>query len=64
MFVGLARLKSDAVPDSGIACGLPAALLVTISDPLRFPLVVGLKTRLKVQLPPIATEPEQLFVCE
>src|SRR5436190_8921252 len=44
-------------------CGLPAPLLVTEIDDVRAPVVLGLKTTPKKQLPPAGTvTPEQLLL--
>ena len=40
------------VPLSVTVCGLPAALSVIVSVPVRAPLPTGLKAMLKLQLPP------------
>ncbi len=43
-------------------CGLPAALSVIDSVPVRVPVAVGVKVTLMVQLAPAATEAPQVFV--
>src|ERR671933_132471 len=50
------------VPLSGIRCGLPAALSVTVSDPVRTPEVVGVKVTLMTQLLPGLSKAGQLLV--
>ena len=47
-----ARLKSEPVPDKATDCGLPAALSLTIRDPVRLPLAVGKNAILIVQREP------------
>jgi len=42
--------------------GLPPALSLIVSEPLRGPLAKGLKVTLKVQLAPAASEAPQLLV--
>jgi len=53
--VAAAREKSVAFPARATARGLPEALSVIVSEPVRFPLTVGAKVTLKVQLMPGAT---------
>src|SRR5258708_11262558 len=60
----LAMLKSDPVPVSPTTCGLPCALSMTVNDPLRLPLTVGVNVIAIVQLDPGASEPAQLPVCQ
>ena len=48
---------------SGTACGLPAALSVTLTFADRAPVAVGRKVTLMVQVPEGATLGKQLFVC-
>ncbi len=50
------------VPLSVTAAGAGLLLLLSVSEPLRFPMVVGVKTRLMVQLAPAATEVPQLLL--
>lgn len=50
-----AREKSVAFPARATARGLPGALSVIVTEPIRFPLTVGAKVTLKVQLVPGAT---------
>ena len=50
------------VPDRATVCGLPLALSVTVSVPVREPPVVGVKVTLIVQLALAATVPPQLLV--
>src|SRR5258708_10052931 len=54
---------SVPVPLRETVCGLPGALSVTDSVPLRFPICVGLKVTLTVQLAPAANELPQVWVC-
>ena len=51
------------IPLSVTFCGLPVALSVTDSVPVRFPICVGLKVTLTVQLAPAASELPQVWVC-
>ena len=46
------------------ACGLPAALSLTLSDAVRVPLAVGLKVTLMLQVVPAANELPQVWVCQ
>jgi len=48
------------VPVSETTCGLPLALSLTVSEPVRVPVVVGLNLMLIVQLPPTAREEPQV----
>lgn len=57
-----AREKSVPVPESVTVCGLPVALVVKVSAPLRAPVAAGLKVTLIVQLEPPAKVAPQLFV--
>ena len=50
------------VPVRLMRCGLPDALSVIVTVPVRVPVVVGLNVTLIVQFPPAATELPQLFV--
>ena len=50
------------VPDSEMLCGLPAALSVIVTAPVRDPVTVGLNVTLTEQFPPAATLAPQLFV--
>ena len=54
---------SVPVPLRETVCGLPGALSVTDSVPLRFPICLGLKATLTVQLAPAANELPQVWVC-
>jgi Na+-transporting NADH:ubiquinone oxidoreductase subunit NqrE len=45
------------------ACGLPAALSLTLSDAVRVPLAVGLKVILMLQVAPAANELPHVWVC-
>jgi len=47
-----AREKSVALPVRATTCGLPLALSVIVSEPVRLPLLVGTKATLRVQFPP------------
>ena len=52
-------------PSRGTVCGLPAALLLIITVPLRVPVAVGVKVTLKAQLAPgasVAGSVPQVFV--
>jgi hypothetical protein len=51
------------IPLSVTFCGLPGALSVTDSLPVRFPICVGSKVTLTVQLAPAASELPQVWVC-
>jgi hypothetical protein len=57
------REKSVPVPESVTVGGLPAALSVTESVPLRLPLVAGVKVTESVQLAPAASSEVELHVC-
>ena len=48
------------VPVSDTTCGLPLALSLTVSDPVRVPVAVGLNLMLIVQLLPTAREVPQV----
>ena len=48
------------VPVSDTTCGLPLALSLTVSEPVRVPVVVGLNLMLIVQLPLTAREVPQV----
>ena len=50
------------VPDSAITVGLLVALLVSVTEPVRVPEVVGLKTTFTVHEAPAAMEAPQVFV--
>lgn len=50
------------VPCKVTLCGLPAALSVMVTAPLRVPLSVGVKVTLTVQLAPMPTVVPQLLV--
>lgn len=52
------------VPVSGMFCGLPATLSVTVMLALRVPVAVGVKVALMVQDAPAATELPQVLVWE
>ena len=43
-----------------IVCGLPVALSLTVSVPVRVPVVVGVNFTLTVQLAPVASEVPQV----
>jgi len=51
---GAVTWKSHPVPVSGIVCGLPPALSVTVNVPVRAPTTVGANVTLMVQVPPAA----------
>lgn len=53
------------MPDSVTVCGLPAELSLTLSNPVRAPVAVGLNITFIVQsLPRAATEPPQSSLSE
>lgn len=66
---GKARLEGDrdatagVVPVSGTDCGLPLALSVIETAPLKLPLLCGVKVTLIMQLAPPVSEAGQLLVC-
>jgi hypothetical protein len=51
------------LPSKVTVCGLPAALSVMVTAPVRVPVAVGVNVTLIVQLPPTATKLPQVFVC-
>ena len=51
-------------PVRASVCGLPPSLSVTVTEPKRVPVTVGVNTALIVQLPPGARLDPQLLVCE
>jgi hypothetical protein len=53
----------EPVPDSPTECGLPGALSVIVTAPVRFPAAVGVKVTLMVQLAPAATLEPHVLVC-
>jgi len=53
---------SVPVPESAAVWGLPLALSLTLTDPVRVPEAVGLNVTLMVQLLPAATLPLQVLV--
>ena len=55
-------LGPSPVPERLTVCGLPLALSVTISVPVREPTAVGVKVTLMAQLEFAASELPQLFV--
>jgi len=55
-----ASLAVVPTPVSGISCGLPAALSVTLSDALRAPIAEGVNVMLKVHLAAGAREAPQV----
>src|SRR5579863_7799572 len=67
--LGVDRLTTGAgggvpVPVRETACGLPAALSVTVTEAAREPVAVGVKVTLIVQVPLLAaTELPQVLVC-
>jgi hypothetical protein len=65
MVLPSARLVFDVapVPVNEMVVGLFAALLVTVTDPVRVPLAVGLNVTLIVQLAPAARLDPHVFVC-
>lgn len=54
---------AGVVPVSATDCGLPLALSVMETAPLKLPLLCGVKVTLIVQLAPPASEAGQLLVC-
>ena len=52
--VGPVKVKSHPLPDNGIDCGLPLALSVTVSVPVRAPTTVGANVTLMMQFAPAA----------
>src|SRR5580704_11649298 len=52
---GPVKLKSHPLPDKGIDCGLPLALSVTVSAPVRAPTTVGANVTLMTQFAPAAS---------
>ena len=58
------RLKSAPVPESWTVCGLPLALSLTVSVPVRLPETVGVNVTLSVQDEPAINVAGQLFACE
>ena len=57
-------MRLRPVPLRLTVCGLLLALSVSLSVPVRFPVAVGVKVTLIVQLAPAATEPPQVLVSE
>ena len=61
---GVAEIvKSKLVPARANICGLPQLLLVTVRVPVLFPVIVGVKVTLIVQVPEGASGVTQVFVC-
>src|SRR5580704_5846291 len=63
---GAVTWKSHPFPVSGIVCGLPVALSMTVSVPVRAPTAVGANVTLIVQVAAaarVAGATGQLFVC-
>ena len=63
--VGLSAAEGPTatpVPVRLAVCGLPVALSVTVTVPVREPAAVGVKVTLIEQLPPAATEAPQVLV--
>ena len=56
-------LAATPTPVRLAVCGLPGALSVTLSVPVKVPMVSGVKVTLMVQLVLAATEVPQLLVC-
>lgn len=54
---------STPLPESAAETAPFCELLVTVSEPLRAPVVEGVKVTLIVQLAPAASVVPQLFVC-
>ncbi len=55
-------VAATPVPVRLTLCGLPAALSVIDTVPVRVPVAVGVKVTLMVQLAPATTEAPQVFV--
>jgi hypothetical protein len=60
--VGTVSAKSCPVPDKLTVCGLPGALSVMLTAPLRLPPAVGLNVTLIAHLAPAPKLVPQLFV--
>ena len=58
-----ATVALKPVPESATVCGLPAALSLIVSAPVRFPEAVGVKVTFMAQVPLLANELGQLLVC-
>ena len=58
--LALGALVVPPVPVSDTTCGLPLALSLTVSEPVRVPVAVGLNLTLIVQLPRTARELPQV----
>src|SRR5436305_136269 len=50
-------------PESVTLCGLPAALSVIVTAPVRVPVAVGVNVRLMAQFAPAASDVPQVVVC-
>jgi hypothetical protein len=63
---GAVKVKSQPVPVNGAVCGLPPAVSVTVSVPVRPPTAVGANVTLITQLAPAASgagNAPHVFVC-
>ena len=60
--VQMGALDGTPVPLTVTLCGLPAALLVSVTEPKRVPVAVGVKVIFRLHEPPAARLPLQLFV--
>ena len=63
LFGATLAVAAVPVPLRLITWGIVLASSVTVSVPPRVPVADGVKVTLIVQLPPVGTEPLQLFVC-
>jgi hypothetical protein len=61
--LGAAGDDEIPVPDSGAACGLPAALSVMLTLARRAPVDNGVNVTLMLQLLPAPTDDPHVFVC-
>jgi hypothetical protein len=52
----IAAWATSPVPESATVCGLPDALVVTVSVPVRAPLAIGVKVTSIVHVAPTASE--------
>src|SRR5436309_543626 len=50
-------------PESVTLCGLPAALSVMVTAPVRGPVAVGVNVRVMAQFAPAARDAPQVLVC-
>jgi hypothetical protein len=63
LLLELLRLKSDPAPLKPTIWGLPAALSLIVTVPVRAPVTVGVNVTLIVQVDPAARLAGQLLVC-